>query len=170
MNARRALTLGAASVLFVGGLFVGFQLLTSKTAKVASAATCTPRTVDQGAKLTSNLVTVNVFNASNRSGLANRVEINLQRNGFLAGQIGNSTSAAKPDTVAILTNDRTDPRVALVAAEFVDKVTYVQPDVVVDEGVIVVVGDHFNGLRKKPPVAINAARAVTMCVPVVQLP
>jgi len=170
MTARRSATLGGAVLLFAGGLFAGFQLLTSKTATVAAVDTCTPRTVAKGEKLTTNLVTVNVFNASSRSGLANRVEINLQRNGFLGGQIGNSTSAAKPGTVAILTNDRTDPRVELVAAEFVDQVTYAKPDVAVDKGVTVVVGDGYKGLKKKPPVSVDSARAVTMCVPVVQLP
>lgn len=170
MTARRFVVLTLAGLFFLGGLAVGFKLLTSSTDTTAAAPTCTDRTVAAGQKLTSNLVMVNVFNASRRAGLANRVTINLQRNGFLGGQIGNSTSAVKPRTVAILTSDRHDPRVELVAAQFADKVTYAKPDITADAGVNVVVGDDYSGLEKKARTNVKASKAITMCVPVVQLP
>lgn len=170
MTGRRSLVLTIAGVLFLGGLMIGVKLLTASADTATPAPTCADRTVNAGEKLTSNLVTVNVFNASRRAGLANRVTINLQRNGFLGGQIGNSTSAAKPRRVAILTNDRNDPRVKLVAAQFRDEITYVKPDITVDSGVIVIVGDDYSGLEKKATSSITAGQAVTMCVPTVQLP
>jgi hypothetical protein len=170
MIARRVFVLAMAGVLFLGGLAIGIKLLTTSADTAAAAATCADRTVNAGQKLTSNLVTVNVFNASRRAGLANRVNINLQRNGFLGGQIGNSISAAKPSKVAILTSDRSDPEVKLVAAQFRDKVTYADPDVKVDSGVIVIVGDDYTGLHKQATSKVTASKAVTMCVPTVQLP
>lgn len=170
MTARRLAVLTMAGVLLIGGLVVGIRLLTASARTAAAGPTCTERTVAAGQKLTSNLVTVNVFNASRRAGLANRVTINLQRKGFLGGQISNNTSAAKPRTVAILANDRHDPMVELVAAQFADDVTYAKPDVKVDAGVIVVVGDDYTRLDKKAPSRVKANRAVTTCVPVVQLP
>jgi hypothetical protein len=169
MRARSVLVLSLAAVLFVGGLAIGIKLLTASADTTDAGPTCADRTVNAGEKLTSNLVTVNVFNASRRAGLANRVTINLQRNGFLGGQIGNSTSAAKPSRVAILTNDRNDPQVKLVAAQFADQVTYAAPDVKVDSGVTVIVGDNYTGLAKKAASSLTASQAVTMCVPTVQL-
>ncbi|MCW2800761.1 MAG: hypothetical protein JWQ70_2233 [Aeromicrobium sp.] len=166
----RGVVLTLAAVLFLGGLVTGVKLLTASADTATQAPTCEDRTVKQGDNLTSNLVTVNVFNASRRAGLANRVTINLQRNGFLGGQIGNNTSATKPSRVAILTDDRNDPRVKLVAAQFRDKVSYEKPDITVDSGVTVIVGDDYSGLQKKAMSKIAAGETVTMCVPAVQLP
>jgi LytR cell envelope-related transcriptional attenuator len=170
MTARRFVVLTLAGVLFLGGLGTGVKLLTASADTAKTTATCADRTINTGEKLTSNLVTVNVFNASRRAGLANRVDINLQRNGFLAGQIGNSISAAKPSRVAILTDDRNDPQVKLVAAQFRDKVHYAKPDVKVDSGVIIIVGDDYTGLNKKAEAGLTASKPVTVCVPTVRLP
>ena len=166
----RTLTLIGSAVVFVIGLIAGVQMLLAKPPSPPEAATCEPRTVAAGDKLTSNLVTVNVFNASKKSGLANRVNINLQRNGFLGGEIGNSNSGAKPAPVTILTNDVEDPRVKLVAAQFMNKVRYSVPDIAVKEGVVIVIGDGFTKLKHKPVRSIVASTDVTTCVPVVELP
>ncbi|MCW2769568.1 MAG: hypothetical protein JWR27_1001 [Aeromicrobium sp.] len=171
MNAgTRALTLALSAVVFVAGGLIGFRLLTASADTAPAAPTCTPKVVAKGDPLASNLVTVNVFNASARSGLANRVLINLQANGFLNGQIGNSTSKAKPRRVAILTKDRNDPRVRLVAAQFRDPITYAEPDVTVKDGVVVVVGDDYSGLKKKASTRIKATTDISVCEPVVPLP
>ena len=165
----RVLTLlGAAAIFLLGGV-LGFRLLTSSADTADAAPTCTDRTVKKGGTLDSNVVKVNVFNASNRSGLANRVTINLQTNGFLGGTIGNSESAARPKRVAILTDDRDDPRVRLVARQFKDKVYYGKPDIEVADGVIVIVGDDYSGLRKSAPTNTKSDRDIEVCVPVVPL-
>ncbi|MDR7085280.1 hypothetical protein J2X11_000119 [Aeromicrobium panaciterrae] len=166
----RNLTLVGSAVVFVVGLIAGFQMLLAKPPEPTVAATCEARTVKAGDKLTSNLITVNVFNASKKSGLANRVNINLQRNGFLGGEIGNSNSGAKPAPVTILTNDPNDPRVELVAAQFMNNVDYSVPDIAVKEGVVIVIGDGFTKLKGKPVRSIVASTDVTTCVPIVALP
>ena len=140
-RAAGAATLALATAIFLIGGFVGLRLLTASPEEAAAAPTCESSVVAAGSELDSNVVTVNVFNASARSGLANRVLINLQANGFLGGQIGNSTSATKPKRVAILTDDPEDPRVKLVAAQFKDDVEYAPADIPVEDGVIVVIGD-----------------------------
>lgn len=170
MTARRTLVLTLAGVLFLGGLALGVKLLTASADTATAAPTCADRTVAAGHKLTSNLVTVNVYNASKVSGLANRVTINLQRKGFLGGEIGNNTSATTPRAVTILTNDRNDPQVELVAAQFSDKVKFAKPDITVKSGVVVLVGDDYTGLKKKAKSSVTASQAVTICVPTVQLP
>jgi len=166
-RAYQVLTLVVAAAIFAFGAITGLRLLTSSADTADAAPTCTTKTVQKGERLDSNLVTVNVFNASNRAGLANRVTINLQTNGFLGGTISNSESATKPSRVAILTDDPRDPRVRLVARQFKDKVTYRKPDITVNSGVIVIVGDHYSGLHKNAPTRITSDREISACVPAV---
>ena len=169
-RAYQALTLIVAAAIFLFGGVTGFRLLTSSADTADPAPTCTDKTIKKGEKLDSNLVKVNVFNASNRSGLANRVTINLQTNGFLGGTISNNESATKPKRVAILTDDRHDPRVRLVAKQFKDKVVYRKPDIAADSGVVVIVGDDYSGLKSKAPTRIRSDRDITACVPTVPVP
>ncbi len=164
----RGMTIFVSVVLFAAGLFVGFKLLTASADTFDEAPTCEDRTVAEGEKLTSNLVTVNVYNASQRAGLANRVGINLQRRGFLAGTVANSTSEVKPGSVAILTDDRDDPRVKLVAQQFGD-VEFAEPDINAPEGVTVIVGDDYKDLVEAPR-DIESDRTITACVPTVEVP
>lgn len=166
----RVLTLAVAAVVFVFGGLTGVRLLTAGTGDEAVAGpTCTDSVIAAGDPLDSNVVTVNVFNSSARSGLANRALINLQANGFLGGQIGNSTSATKPRRVAILTDDPEDPRVRLVAEQFRDKVEYAAADIPVDGGVTVVIGDDYRGLRSSSETTITTDRDIQVCIPVVPL-
>jgi len=165
----RGATIFVSVVLLGVGLFVGFKLLTASADTFDEASTCENRTVAEGEKLTSNLVTVNLYNASQRAGLANRVGINLQRRGFLAGTVANSTSEVKPAGVAILTDDRDDPRVKLVAEQFGD-VEFAEPDINAPEGVSVIVGDDYKELVDDAPQEIESDRAITVCVPTVEVP
>jgi hypothetical protein len=163
----RVLTLTVAVAVFVVGGISGFLLLTAGTDKPATAEPgCKNEVIAAGSPIDSNVVTVNVFNASARSGLANRAKLDLQKNGFRGGQIGNSQSVTKPRRVAILTNDPTDPRVALVAAQFKDKVEYAAPDISVDDGVIVVVGDNYRGVNPDATTSTTSTKDLTVCVPV----
>lgn len=163
------LTLAVAVAIFLVGGLLGLRLLTAKPDDVVAAETCTPSTVTAGSELDSNVVIVNVFNASARSGLANRALINLQANGFLGGQIGNSVSETKPKRVAILTDDPEDPRVKLVAAQFKDEVEYAPADIQVEDGVIVVIGDDFRGLKAETVTTITTDRDIAVCTPVIPL-
>lgn len=171
MSTRNATTtplvmLGALVVL-VAGLFVGFRLLTASADTIDAGPSCESRTVEPDDDVTSNLIMVDVYNASSRAGLANRVSINLQRRGFLAGQVGNSASEVDPDVAAVLAADPDDPRVKLVAAQFGKRVEIVEPDVQVDpDHVTVVVGDDFEKLGKDVRSTTNDRR-FTVCLPTV---
>ncbi|WP_311210771.1 MULTISPECIES: LytR C-terminal domain-containing protein [unclassified Aeromicrobium] len=171
MNARSSaagpLVLLGSVVVLVAGLFVGFRLLTASAETIDAGPTCETRVVAADDEVTSNLITVDVYNASSRAGLANRVSINLQRRGFLAGQIGNSTSKVDADVAVVLTTDRDDPRVRLVAAQFGSKVQYAEPDIEVDgDSVTVIVGDDFKKLGKDVRTTKNDRR-FTVCLPTV---
>lgn len=161
----KLLPLLIAAVVFVVCGVAGVRLLTSSTETVQPDTSCRPSVVAAGTALDSNVVLVNVFNASARSGLANRALIDLQANGFRGGQKGNSTSATKPNRVAILTNDPNDPQVKLLAAQFRDKVQYGKPDLTVEDGLIVVVGQKYSGLKKSPKTSLRATRDVNICIP-----
>ncbi len=163
------LVLAVAALIFVAGSLVGLRLLTSSSDSVEAVPTCKESVVAAGAELDSNVVTVNVFNASARSGFANRALINLQANGFLGGQIGNSISSTKPKRVAILTDDPEDPRVKLVAAQFKDQVEYAPADIQVEDGVIVVIGDDYRGLKTETETTIKTDRDIPVCTPVIPL-
>ena len=166
----RSLTLLAAVGVFVLGTITGLRMLVSGTEAAEPAATCERSVVKAGEQLASNAVRVNVFNASNRSGLANRATIDLQSNGFLGGEIGNSTSATTTRRVTILTPNRRDPRVRLVAAQFRDKVAYATNDIGTKSGVTVIVGSDYSGVKSKTRTTITTDRDITICVPVVSLP
>lgn len=154
-----------AAVVFVVGGLTGFKLLTASTESTPVDTACKPSLVASGTNLDSNAVVVNVFNASSRSGLANRALIDLQSNGFRGGQIGNSTSATKPGRVAILTDDPQDPKVKLLASQFRDKVTYGKPDLTVEDGITVIVGQKYRGLKKSAKTSVRVKEDVKICTP-----
>ncbi|MFT4299722.1 MAG: LytR C-terminal domain-containing protein [Aeromicrobium sp.] len=163
------LVTAAAGVMFVGGAMVGWNLLTQKPETTDPGPSCTDHHVAAGENLTANLIEVDVLNASGRSGLANRVSINLQRHGFLAGSIANSTSEIPIDQVAIFTEDPEDPLVQLVAQQFQVTPQIVAPDVKIGDGVTVVVGPNYTDLNEAAPTEITASRDVDVCVPDLEL-
>lgn len=163
--ARTRLTTAAAAVLFVGGTYTGVQLLTSGDAAPETAASCTDRTIAAGEAITPNLIPVRVLNGSGRSGLANRISINLQRRGFLGDKVGNSSSQVPVTNVTILTTDQNDPRVQLVAQQFTGEIAYAQPDVPTGDSVTVLIGAAFTDLAPEGVTEVPAPADLTICVP-----
>ena len=96
-------------------------------------------------------VTVSVFNAGNRSGLADQTLGELTARGFLAGEVGNAPGAVGDvKFVRVLAPSRVDPAALLVAKQFGPQ-TLVQPTTEdLGPGVDVIVGDKFAGLVKAP--------------------
>ncbi|MGJ9412852.1 LytR C-terminal domain-containing protein [Aeromicrobium sp. CF4.19] len=153
-------------VMLVGGALVGFRLLTA-SADIEAAPTCEDRVFAEGEALTPAFVTVDVYNASRRAGLANRVSINLQRRGFLPGEIGNSDIEVESSGVTIVTDDPEDARVRLVASQF-GTVDYVEPTTPSDGDIIVVTGDDTNqDLADDGADEVTAESEISMCVPII---
>jgi len=161
-----ALTLVVAVLVLVGGAAYGATLLLADADTTVEGPTCTDTVVRKGEKLTSNLVTVHVRNASQKSGLANRASLQLQRRGFLAGSIANAPEGVRASGATILTADPNDDMVRLVARQLRGDVRIQKPPVGValDEGVTLVVGGGYSGLRQAPA-AVAATQDVTVCVP-----
>lgn len=164
------LVLAGAAAVFVVGTGLGLSLATSSPEPVEQQeAACTRERIAAGELLTSNLVMVHVYNASRRAGLATRVKINLERRGFLGGVAENNPGAVKARNVTILTDDPNDPRVKLVAVQFRGKVVTAQPDFELEDGVSVLVGSDYEGLKKKAQTRTKVSQPVTVCKPTVEL-
>ena len=96
-------------------------------------------------------VTVSVFNAGRRSGLADQTLGQLTARGFTAGDVGNAPETVRDvKFVRVLAPRKNDPAAQLVALQFGPQ-TLVQPtDQDLGPGVDVIVGDRFVGLAKAP--------------------
>jgi hypothetical protein len=150
-----------AFVVFVGGIYGGWRLLTHPPGG-DDVYECTPQTIQAGEQLPSSLVTVDVFNGGDTEGVAGRVSAALQARGFRLGAIANNPSSIKPAAVTILTTDKSDPRVQLVAQQFA-KVEYRESDVALGSGVTVLIGNGFTTLRPAGATSITATSDVTVC-------
>lgn len=111
--------------------------------------------VERGERLTSKEVTVSVFNAGNRSGLAGQTMEGLVARGFIEGDVGNAPGElARVRVVRVLAPNRKDPAARLVARQFGPKTFIQQSDQDLGPGVDVVVGDEYVGM-------VKARRAIT---------
>jgi hypothetical protein len=123
---------------------------------------CVDTSVDKGDKVYPQQVTVSVFNAGGREGLAGRTMQLFKDRGFVNGSSGNAASA-RVDRVAIWTADPTSPDVRLVAS-YLGKRTEIERRDGVGTGVTVIVGDKFTDLRKGLPSVVATADA-RICSP-----
>lgn len=96
-------------------------------------------------------VTVSVFNAGTRSGLADQTLGELTARGFIPGDVGNAPGdLGNVKFVRVLAPKRNDPAAQLVARQL-GRRTLVQPTSKdLGPGVDVIVGDKFRGLVKAP--------------------
>ncbi|MBI4940638.1 MAG: LytR C-terminal domain-containing protein [Actinobacteria bacterium] len=102
-------------------------------------------------------VTVKVYNASSRTGLARTVAATLKKRGFQIGEVGNDPQEAKVPGVAVIRHGPAGLEAAKTVAAYLDgKVTFV-PDDRASESVDLVLGKKFTKVRS----AAAAAKALT---------
>ena len=108
-------------------------------------------------------VTVSVWNAGSRSGLADQTMSELTARGFQRGDVGNApTELETVQFVRVLTEARRDPAAQLVALQFGAN-TLIQEDAEdLGPGIEVIVGDRFVGLVDAPR-EVTARRASPGC-------
>jgi len=159
----RALTLVFLVGVLVAGALLGWrQLFAPIPGDADGTPTCTPEQVQKGERLTTGEITVSVFNAGNRTGLADRTLDDLAGRGFQRGDVGNAPEDTRVRVVQVWTTQRRDTAARLVALQF-GKGTRVK--VVADDlgaGVDVVVGNGFDRLTKAPR-SLRAASTVETC-------
>lgn len=92
-------------------------------------------------------VTVSVYNAGSRSGLADQTRSELTARGFIPGDVGNAPAELEEVRfVRVLAPSAKDPTARLVALQF-GRNTYIEPvEQDLGPGVEVIVGDDFVGL------------------------
>lgn len=162
---RTALTLAVLCVLLVVAGIWGWQATTTPFPGKVDSPICVNTSVAAGDKVFPEQVTVSVYNAGDREGLAGRTMQLLTDAGFAEGKSGNAPDGKVTD-VAIWTDEPDNPAVLLVASRL-------GPDVeIVDKkgegaGVTVVVGDDFTDLVKGKR-AITAAADSQICSPPVE--
>lgn len=163
-----ALTLGVLGVLCVLMAVFGFVAVTrdfpTDSIVGAKAPLCENKVIKAGTKVRRGDVTVSVFNASGREGLASKTLEQLITRGFAAGESGNAPDA-KVKRVQIRANDPKDPAARLVAAQFGPRTKIVSGRHRLGVGIVVVLGKNFSTLSKKTRKAIKVKTDITVCSP-----
>src|SRR4051794_26277077 len=163
---RTAVTLAALAVLTVLGVTWGWaQVLKPFPGKV-DAPICVDTSYKAGDELFVQDVTVSVFNASGREGLAARTLQQLEDAGFAAGQTANApkgTSVTGPAEIWV--KDLNDPAAKLLRPRL-GKVPVVEHPENTAAGITLVVGDQFGDLRQGPESIILTDDAVVCSPPV----
>ncbi|MEP9362619.1 LytR C-terminal domain-containing protein [Nocardioides sp. CN2-186] len=161
-GARTAVTIAVLCVLLAVAAVWGWHATTKPLPGKVDSPICVDTSVAAGDKVFPEQVTVSVYNAGDREGLAGRTMQLLTDAGFAEGKSGNAPDGKVSD-VAIWTQEPDNPAVLLVASRL-------GPDVdIVDKpgqgaGVTVVVGDDFTDLVKGRR-AITAAADSQICSP-----
>jgi hypothetical protein len=163
---RTAITLATLAVLMILGITWGWaQVLKPFPGKV-DAPICVDTAYKAGDELFVQDVTVSVFNASGREGLAARTLQELEDAGFAAGQSANAPKGTSLTTAAeIWVKDPHDPGAKLLRRR-VGKVPVVEHPENTAAGITLVVGDQFSDLRQGPESIILKDDAVVCSPPV----
>jgi hypothetical protein len=144
---RSAITLSVLGVLLVVAALWGWNASTKPLPAKVDTPICVQEDVPAGTKVFPEDVTVSVYNAGSREGLAGRTMALFTDSGFNEGNSGNVQPSQPVRGSAIWTDDPTSPAVLLVASRLgpdVDIERHDPPGV----GVVVVVGDDFKDLVK----------------------
>lgn len=162
-----ALTLTFLTGLLVVFAVVGFNQLFAPiddSGTNITAPTCTPQQVPAGGRVKTIDVTVSVFNASDRSGLANETLSSLAERGFRPGDAGNAPEGTDVRYVQVWTTEEGDTAARLVARQF-GRGTVVRVGEDLGVGIDVVVGQDFKGLVDGAPRSLRSRGTQEVCVP-----
>ena len=165
-GARTAITMVVLLVVLAAGAAWGFNAAFAPFPGKVQSPLCVPRTVAKGARVFPADVTVSVYNAGTREGLAGRVMQELTDAGFRAGVDANAKPGTKVAKAQIWARDPRNPAVVLVAGRLGPH-TRVVRKAALGPGVNVVVGDEFRKVVKGHR-AVVAAKDATICSPPVE--
>jgi hypothetical protein len=116
----------------------------------APSKSCAVEPVEEGRRLRSRQVVVNVFNAGTRAGLAGTTMDALRARGFRGGTIGNAPDGTKVQRVQVWIAAGEEDAGRLVARQFGPRTPVQTPDDDAVDGIDVVVGNKFRSLKRAP--------------------
>ena len=160
---RTTLVILVLGLVLVGVAAWGFQRATEPFPGKADAPKCLPAEVAQGEKVFTDQVTVSVYNASERNGLAGRTMGQLEEVGFGTGDTGNAPRDTEVRYAEIWTETPQAPDVLLVAAHLGPNTEIVRRNSR-GVGVTVMVGQTFEELVRAPR-KLRAGEDATICSP-----
>lgn len=160
---RTALTLTALVVVTVVGALWGWRAFTEPFPQSEDPPVCRDTTVAAGSKVRPSQVTVSVFNASDRAGLASRTMELFVGSGFGQGERGNAPTGTQVQRAEIWTDEVDNPAVLLVQS-YLGQRTVVRVGPSLGPGVTVIVGERFEKLRSGRT-AVVATVDATVCSP-----
>ncbi|WP_235737007.1 LytR C-terminal domain-containing protein [Nocardioides alcanivorans] len=150
----QAITLSVLAVLCLFGIIFGVKALTAPFPEQSLVAdeepVCQDRDISAGESVGPQEVTVSVYNAGGRAGMASKTMTELIERGFSAGNSGN-IDAKQVKFVQIWAETKDNPAARLVARQFGTKVKIVATDDLPGIGVVVVVGPNLKGMQKDAP-------------------
>jgi hypothetical protein len=163
LHVKTLLTLATLAVLLLVGIAWGWSAMTSPFPQKAQNKICYPTQVQAGDRVSAPKVTVSVFNASDRVGLAERTMTGFKDQGFGTGNVGNAPKGTHVRFAQVWSDDPTDPAVRLVVsrlgphAHIVDR-HHSGP------GVVVMVGRTFGKLLSGKP-SVKVTSTAKICSP-----
>ena len=162
---RTALTLAVLGLLVALGGAWGWSALTAPFPQEEDPPICVEQQVSAGERVFRDQVTVSVYNASRRAGLAGATSAQLEERGFHAGATGNAPRGAEVKAAQIWSAEPANPAVQLVRTQLTGARVVQAPDGAdIAAGVVVVLGDGFKGLAKGRA-AVRAGQDATFCGP-----
>lgn len=164
IHVKTALTLVVLGVLVLVGVVWGWSALTTPFPHKATPKACYPTRVQPGDRVSAPEVTVSVYNASKRVGLAERTMAAFEDQGFGSGEVGNAPKSAEVAYAQIWTKDRHNPAVRLVVSRLGPRAHIVTAQRPKGPGVTVLVGPAFAKLVQGKQSA-KVSEAGTICSP-----
>ncbi|HYO39091.1 MAG TPA: LytR C-terminal domain-containing protein [Nocardioidaceae bacterium] len=161
------ITLLVLTGILVAGALYGVKSLFAPipdSTSTADSPRCVQTSVKKGQRLTSRQVTVSVYNAGNRAGLADQTLASLTRRGFRPGAVGNAPEDSRVRVAQVWTTGADETAARLVAQQFGRGVAVRRVRTDLGPGIDVVVGNGFRRLVRAPTVTV-ARRASSVCVP-----
>lgn len=160
---RSTLTLVFLVAVLLGAAFWGWGALTAPLPTSEDQPPCEETLVPAGTRVYPDQVTVSVFNASTRSGLAGRTMGLFTEAGFAEGSQGNAPRGTTVTRAQIWADDAKNPAVRLVRSHL-GQGTPVVAGEDLGPGVVVVVGQDFEELVKGKKSAKSPSDKM-VCIP-----
>jgi hypothetical protein len=162
IHVKTVLTLAVLAVLVLVGVAWGWSSMTTPFPHKATPKDCYSTHLQAGDRVSPPEVTVSIYNASERVGLAGRTMSAFEDQGFGPGKVGN---AKDTDVVyaQIWTDDRTNPAVQLVASRLGPR-AHIIDHAPRGTGVTVLVGPKFAKLVHGRQ-SVKVTDPATLCSP-----